>query len=133
MIYILNHQNKDRDILIQYTVLKEAQQRMWDEFKVIKMEYGKEVVGLQGGDWCEITYPDKSKETWNIISVDIPKTEGICVTHKTKTNITYFITQKEIVGGFFFLYEYNSDMGETKKLGKAKTPFELEKKYLKKS
>lgn len=131
MLYILNHKNTDRDISRHYTVLKEAQQRMWDEFKAVKKEYGREVTGLQGGDWCEITYPDKSKETWNIISVDIPKNETICVTFKTKSNITYFTTQKEIIGGYFYLYKYDSDTQQTEKLGKAKTPFELENKYIK--
>jgi hypothetical protein len=132
MLYILNHKNKDRDISRHYTVLKEAQQRMWDEFKTAKKEYGKEATGLQGGDWCEITFPDKTKETWDIISVDIPKTEKIGVTYNTKTNIVYYITQKEIHNGFFFLYKYDKDTKKTEKLGKAKTPFDLEKKFLKK-
>lgn len=75
--------------------------------------------GNRGGDWCEIIYSDKSKETWNIYPVDIPKTEKICVTYKTGTDIVYFITKKELTI-------------ETIKLGKGSNPILLEQKYIKK-
>ena len=67
-----------------------------------------------------------------IYPVDIPKTERICVTYKTGTDIVYFITKKELTVDNFFIYQYNTSTSETIKLGKGSNPILLERKYIKK-
>lgn len=131
MIYILIHKTVNNEISRHFTVNKEAQNLMWNEYDEVRKNSIDKVSGNRGGDWCEIIYSDKSKETWNIYPVDIPKTEKICVTYKTGTNIVYFITKKELTVDNFFIYQYDTSKSKTIKLGKGNNPILLEQKYIK--
>ena len=132
MIYILIHKTMNNEISRHFTVNKEAQNLMWNEYDEVRKNSIDKVFGNRGGDWCEIIYSDKSKETWCIYSVDIPKTEKICVTYKTGTDIVYFITKKELTVDNFFIYQYDTSKSETIKLGEGNNPILLEQKYIKK-
>lgn len=133
MIYILLHKTADKEISRYFIVNKEAQSLMWDEYNRVRKNSVDKVSGNRGGDWCEIIYSDKTKETWNIYSLDIPKTEKICVIYKTGTGIVYFITKKEFTIDDFFIYQYNTNTSETIKLGKGNNPILLEQKFIKNS
>lgn len=131
MIYILVHKKSDNEISRHFTANKDAQCYMWSEYDKVRKNIGEKVSGRRGGDWCEIKYSDNTKETWNIYPVDIPKSEKICVTYKTGTNIVYFITKKEFVADNFFIYEYDTKENITTKFGKGNNPIALEEKYIK--
>lgn len=133
MIYILLHKTADKEISRYFIVNKEAQFLMWNEYDKALKNSADKVSGNRGGDWCEIIYSGKTKETWNIYSVDIPKTEKICVIYKTGTEIVYFITKKEFAIDDFFIYQYSTNTSETIKLGKGSNPILLEQKYIKNS
>lgn len=133
MIYILIHKTKEREISRHFTVMKEAQNFMWNEYDEVIKEAIDRKSGCRGGDWCEIVHFDKSKESWNIYPVNIPKTESICVTYKTGMEVVYFITKKELTNDNFFIYQYNTETNETVKLGKGNNPILLEQKYIEKS
>lgn len=132
MIYVLVHKTVEKEISRHFTVNKEAQNHMWNEYDKVRKDSIDKVSGNRGGDWCEIIYSDKSKETWNIYPVNIPNTERICVTYKTGTDIVYFITKKELTVDNFFIYQYDTSKSETIKLGKGNNPILLEQKYIKK-
>lgn len=57
----------------------------------------------------------------------IPSTERVWVTLKTANGEIFFITSKE-ARDFYFLYK--EENGKAMKLGKAKSPLELEEKYI---
>ena len=57
----------------------------------------------------------------------IPKTERIWVKRITEKGETYYITSKDI-RDYYFLYKMDGD--KAVKLGKAKSPLELEQKYI---
>lgn len=57
----------------------------------------------------------------------IPKTERIWVKRITEKGDTYYITSKDI-RDYYFLYKMDGD--KAVKLGKAKSPLELEQKYI---
>lgn len=56
----------------------------------------------------------------------IPKTERIWVTHKNLKGETFYITSKETRDSYF-LYRVEND--RVVRLGKSKSPLELEQKY----
>jgi len=57
-----------------------------------------------------------------------PKDERVWMRYYNKNHeLLFILTSKNIPGGFYFLYELIS--GEFKKLGKARSPKELEEKY----
>lgn len=58
----------------------------------------------------------------------IPKTEQIWVKQITEKGETYYITSKD-TRDYYFLYKMDGD--KAVKLGKAKSPIELEQKYIK--
>ena len=58
----------------------------------------------------------------------IPKTERIWETRLTGDGRKFYVTSKES-RDYYFLYK--EENGKAVKLGKAKTPLELEKKYIK--
>lgn len=133
MIYILVHKTTDNEISRHFATSKEAQNYMWGEYDETRKNTIDKVSINRGGDWCEIEYPNKSKETWTIYPVDIPKTEKICVTYKTGTEIVYFITKKELATNVFSIYEYNTNKNTTVKLGNGNNPIVLKQKYIEKS
>lgn len=57
----------------------------------------------------------------------IPKTERIWVKRITEKCETYYITSKD-TRDYYFLYKMDGD--KAVKLGKAKSPLELEQKYI---
>lgn len=57
----------------------------------------------------------------------IPKSEHIWTKIVMNTNNVYYITSKNI-GDYYFLYKLNGD--KAVKLGKAKSPLELEEKFI---
>lgn len=57
----------------------------------------------------------------------IPKTERIWVKRITEKGETYYITSKD-TRDYYFLYKMEND--KAVKLGKAKSPLELEEKYI---
>ena len=57
----------------------------------------------------------------------IPKTERIWVKRITEKGETYYITSKD-TRDYYFLYKMDGD--KAVKLGKAKSPLELEQKYI---
>lgn len=57
----------------------------------------------------------------------IPKTERIWVKCITEKGETYYITSKD-TRDYYFLYKMEND--KAVKLGKAKSPLELEQKYI---
>lgn len=57
----------------------------------------------------------------------IPKTERIWVKRITEKGETYYITSKD-TRDYYFLYKMEND--KAVKLGKAKSPLELEQKYI---
>lgn len=57
----------------------------------------------------------------------IPKTERIWVKRITEKGDTYYITSKD-TRDYYFLYKMDGD--KAVKLGKAKSPLELEQKYI---
>lgn len=57
----------------------------------------------------------------------IPKTERIWVRRITEKGETYYITSKD-TRDYYFLYKMDGD--KAVKLGKAKSPLELEQKYI---
>lgn len=57
----------------------------------------------------------------------IPKSEHIWTKIVMNVNNVYYITSKNI-GDYYFLYKLNGD--KAVKLGKAKSPLELEEKYI---
>ena len=57
----------------------------------------------------------------------IPKTERIWVKRITEKGETYYITSKD-TRDYYFLYKMEKD--KAVKLGKAKSPLELELKYI---
>ena len=57
----------------------------------------------------------------------IPKTERIWVKRATSKGEIYYITSKEN-RDFYFLYK--EENGKAVKIGKAKSPLELENKYI---
>lgn len=57
----------------------------------------------------------------------IPKSEHILTKIVINTNNVYYITSKNI-GDYYFLYKLNGD--KAVKLGKAKSPLELEEKFI---
>lgn len=57
----------------------------------------------------------------------IPKTERIWVKRITEKGETYYITSKD-TRDYYFLYKMDGD--KAIKLGKAKSPLELEQKYI---
>lgn len=57
----------------------------------------------------------------------IPKTERIWVKRITEKGETYYITSKD-TRDYYFLYKMEKD--KAVKLGKAKSPLELEQKYI---
>ena len=57
----------------------------------------------------------------------IPKSETIWVKRTTSKGEIYYITSKEN-RDFYFLY--NEENGKAVKIGKAKSPLELESKYV---
>lgn len=57
----------------------------------------------------------------------IPKTERIWVKRITEKGETYYITSKD-TRDYYFLYKMEGD--KAVKLGKAKSPLELEQKYI---
>lgn len=105
---------------------------MWKEYNDIRKKAIGKTSGVRGGDWCEIEFSDKSKQTWTIYPVDIPKNERICVTYKTGTKIVYFITKKELTTDSFFIYKYDTSNNVATKLGKGNNPIVLEEKYIEK-
>lgn len=59
----------------------------------------------------------------------IPKTERVWMERITESGETYYITSKDGNREYYFLYQY--DGTKCIKLGKAKTPIELETKFIK--
>ncbi len=57
----------------------------------------------------------------------IPKTERVWVTRKTAKGETFYITSKETRDCYFL---YKEENGKAVKLGKAKSPLDLEEKYI---
>lgn len=57
----------------------------------------------------------------------MPKSEHIWTKIVINTNNVYYITSKNI-GDYYFLYKLNGD--KAVKLGKAKSPLELEEKFI---
>ncbi len=57
----------------------------------------------------------------------IPSTERVWVTLRASNGEIFYITSKE-ARDFYFLYK--EENGKAVKLGKAKSPFELEEKYI---
>ena len=57
----------------------------------------------------------------------IPKTERIWVKRITEKGETYYITSKD-TRDYYFLYKIDGE--KAVKLGKAKSPLELEQKYI---
>lgn len=57
----------------------------------------------------------------------IPKTERIWVKRITEKGETYYITSKD-TRDYYFLYKMDGE--KAVKLGKAKSPLELEQKYI---
>ena len=57
----------------------------------------------------------------------IPKTERMWVKRITEKGETYYITSKD-TRDYYFLYKMDGD--KAVKLGKAKSPLELEQKYI---
>lgn len=57
----------------------------------------------------------------------IPKTERIWVKRITEKGETYYITSKD-TRDYYFLYKMDGD--KAVKLGKAKSPLELEQKHI---
>lgn len=57
----------------------------------------------------------------------IPKTERIWVKRITEKGKTYYISSKD-TRDYYFLYKMDGD--KAVKLGKAKSPLELEQKYI---
>lgn len=58
----------------------------------------------------------------------IPKSEKIWVKRITVSGEVYYITSKENDRGVYYLYKMNGD--KAVKLGKSKSPTELEQKYI---
>lgn len=58
----------------------------------------------------------------------IPKTERIWVQRTTGDGSVYYITSKDNDRSYYFLYKMNDD--KAVKLGKAKSPLDLESKYI---
>lgn len=61
----------------------------------------------------------------------IPKTERIWVRHIRNNGDVFYTTSKENDTSMFFLYQFDKQEGKAVKLGKSKSPLELEKKYIK--
>ena len=62
------------------------------------------------------------------MSIRYPKGETVWVTyHRSDGSPSFFITSKP-ARDYYYLYEVSPD-GTVKKLGRAKTPVELEEKY----
>lgn len=57
----------------------------------------------------------------------IPKNEKIWVKRITEKDETFYITSKE-ARDYYFIYKYEN--GKATKLGKAKSPLDLEEKYI---
>ena len=58
----------------------------------------------------------------------IPRTERIWLTRLTESGETYYITSKESDRNMYFLYRVDGD--KAVKIGKAKSPADLEEKYI---
>lgn len=58
----------------------------------------------------------------------IPKTERIWVQRTTGDGSVYYITSKENDRSYYFLYKMDGD--KAVKLGKAKSPLDMESKYI---
>lgn len=58
----------------------------------------------------------------------IPKTETIWLTRLTEWQETYYITSKENDRNMYYLYRQDGD--KAVKIGRAKSPTELEEKYI---
>ena len=58
----------------------------------------------------------------------IPKTETIWLTRLTEQQETYYITSKENDRNMYYLYRQDGD--KAIKIGRAKSPIELEEKYI---
>jgi hypothetical protein len=62
------------------------------------------------------------------MTIKYPKGETVWVSYRTSKGETTHILTSKPARDFYFLYEVLPD-GKLNKLGKAKTPTELEKKY----
>lgn len=62
------------------------------------------------------------------MTIQYPKGEIVWVNYHNKEGESSFIITSKPDRDYYFLYEVNQD-GSVKKLGKAKTPPELEKKF----
>ena len=62
------------------------------------------------------------------MNIQYPKGETVWVGYYNKSGECIFILTSKPARDFYFLYEVNSD-GSIKKLGKAKEPPELERKF----
>lgn len=63
--------------------------------------------------------------------IGIPKTERIWVQRTTEDGTVYYITSKENDRTYYFLYKMEN--GKAVKLGKAKSPLDLESKFIDKN
>lgn len=57
----------------------------------------------------------------------IPKNENLCTTYCDANHVALFVMTRDLLGITYFLYEVCGD--KIKKLGKAYSPTELERKY----
>lgn len=65
------------------------------------------------------------------ITIKIPKGERLWVTYEDDDKTPrYVVTTKGFLRDYYYLYSVDAD-GSVKKLGKDKSPIELENKYLK--
>ena len=62
------------------------------------------------------------------MKIKIPKSEQVWATYNNVNGETVYVMTSKASRDFYFLYKLNSD-GSLVKLGKARTPPELEKKF----
>lgn len=67
-------------------------------------------------------------KTFNRNKSGIPKTERIQVQRRMSNGDVYYITSKDNDRSYYFLYKMEND--KAVKLGKAKSPLDLESKYI---
>jgi len=63
------------------------------------------------------------------MKIKYPKNETVWLSYANKKGETIYILTSKPDRDYYFLYEVDAQSGDTKKLGRAKSPIELENKF----